>query len=245
MKVRVVLVETEYSSNLGSVCRVMKNFGFSELYTVNMKCRINIDAYKGAKHAKDILQKMKKVRGWEQAIKGCDFVIGTTGVKVRNKGTIRGVVPLRDFAKRMKYYDGKRIALVFGREGIGLNQDELNKCDLLLNIESSETYPVLNISHAAAIALYTLADRKGGQGENAPKKQELEAMHRIFKTLCTTLQTKNKRGPVALKRVVGRAQANEHEVRALLNVFRELMEVMDKSGEIRKGVNKQKIVLNP
>lgn len=229
MRTRVVLVEPEYPSNVGAICRAMKNFGLSELFVVNPKCEIRgIDAYKGAKHAKGILENAKTTGKFADAVKGCDFVIGTTGVRLRHKGTVRGVIGLREFAKKTGYYKNKKIALVFGREGIGLNEDELNECDLLLYVEASPEYPVLNISHAAAIIFYSISKIEGKQAEKAPAKGELEALKRYFSGISSKFERRNMRAPVAFKRIISRARINGHEAKALLNLFRLVSERLPK-----------------
>lgn len=229
MPIRVILVETEYSSNLGAVCRVMKNFDFSELFLVNPKCDVrNIDAYKSAKHAKDILENAKIETSLERAARGCDILVGTTGIKVRNKGTIRGVLPLREFAKKYKYYSDKTLGIVFGREGIGLTEAELNLCDLVVHIETSPAYPVLNLSHAAAVILYALTSFKGTQGERKPSIGELAALKLLFSRISARFKRKNMLAPVAFKRIISRAHINEHETKALLNLFRLIEEELDK-----------------
>lgn len=229
MQTRVVLVEPEYSSNVGAVCRVMKNFGLSELFVVNPKCEIRgTDAYKGAKHAKNVLESAKTVKKFGDAVRNCDSVIGTTGIKLRHKGTIRSAVGLREFAKKTDYYKDKKIALVFGREGTGLNEDELNGCDLLLHVEASPDYPVLNISHAAAIIFYSISRIEGGQAEKAPAKGELEALKRYFSGISKRFERRNMRAPVAFRRIISRARINEQEAKALINLFRLVSERLSK-----------------
>jgi len=49
------------------------------------------------------------------------------------------------------------VALLLGREDFGLFEEELARCDLLVTIPASREYPILNLSHAAAILLYELA----------------------------------------------------------------------------------------
>ena len=50
----------------------------------------------------------------------------------------------------------EKIALIFGREDIGLLQDELARCDILVHVPTSDIYPILNLSHAATIVMYEL-----------------------------------------------------------------------------------------
>ncbi len=221
MNVRVVFVEPGYSANTGALCRVMKNFGFSELTLVNPRCEVRgIDAYKGAKHAKDVLENAKIANSFEDAAKGCDFVIGTTGIKMRNRGTIRSAVFLREFLRKINYYEGKKVALVFGREGTGLNKDELDRCDILLHIEAAPQYPVLNISHAAAVILYSISKFKSESVERPAHESEIVALKRYFSEISGRFKRRNMRASVAFRRIISRAQINEHEAKALLNLFR-------------------------
>ena len=49
-----------------------------------------------------------------------------------------------------------RVALMFGPEGMGLSQEELRACDLLVSLPTWEGYPILNLSHAVSLLLYEL-----------------------------------------------------------------------------------------
>jgi tRNA/rRNA methyltransferase len=54
--ISIVLVEPENSGNVGAIARVMKNFGFTDLFIVNPKCDIkNDEAIHRAKYAKELL----------------------------------------------------------------------------------------------------------------------------------------------------------------------------------------------
>ena len=53
--IRIVLVEPQGAMNVGSVCRAMKKFGLRELVLVRPGCELNLDAFKMALTARDIL----------------------------------------------------------------------------------------------------------------------------------------------------------------------------------------------
>jgi TrmH family RNA methyltransferase len=133
----------------------MANFDFEELYLVE-PCEIGEDAYRRAKHGSGILDSAVSVGTIEDAVKDCFLVAGTSGITTKgDRNYARLPVPAREFALHVSGYEEK-IALVFGREDTGLFQEELNKCDLLINVPSCETYPVLNLSHAATLVMYEL-----------------------------------------------------------------------------------------
>ncbi len=79
LNIRVVLVEPMYQGNVGSVARAMKNFGYSDLVLIN-PCELEGQARAMSSHARDVLEGARIVSTLEEAVKGADLLIGTTGV---------------------------------------------------------------------------------------------------------------------------------------------------------------------
>jgi len=224
----VVLVGTEYGMNLGMVARVLKNFGIMGLRIVEPCCGVNPDAIMYSKHAKDVLKKAKFYPNLREAIEDCDASVGFSGILKRNRGTIRAAVPLRKFVERADEYSGK-VALVFGREGIGLNVKEIRECDYLVHIEADSEYPILNLSHAVAVVLYALSTRKVKRTrEKRLSGKEKEVLIQMFKNLLGRYKLRNpERCEVAFRRIVGRANPTEKEGRSIMNVLRVTLEELE------------------
>ncbi|MCX6776567.1 MAG: RNA methyltransferase [Candidatus Micrarchaeota archaeon] len=216
--VRVVLVEPEYEINLGHVARAMANFGFEELYIVNPKVEIGFNAKMFAKHASHILENAKIVHRLEDALKGCGFVVGTTGIIGRGRNIIRNPITPAKFARDIQKLDG-RFALLFGREGTGLNQEEIRKCDFLLTIQADEDYPVLNLSHALAIVLYEISSSKRENMIIRAGGEEKEMLTRCFDSIVDYFAPQL-RSPgkikLSFKRVIGRSLVSDVEAAAIL-----------------------------
>lgn len=221
MKIRVVLVEPKGDVNVGSICRLMKNFDVEELYLVKPKAKLGPDAIKFAKHAKDVLDNAKKVKTMKQAFQGCTLVIGTTGVVKRfGKKMLKKCVS----ARKLKRYLGKKdnVALVFGNEEKGLSDKFLNECDLVAFIPSNPKYSVLNLSHAVGIMLYEMYLSEGELKEIiAAPREKLDRLEKLFFEFAS--KNKTIRDPVkvstAFKRILRRARPSEKEIQALFPAF--------------------------
>jgi TrmH family RNA methyltransferase len=222
--VRVVLVEPEYEINIGHAARIMANFGFDELYMVNPKVEIGFNARMFAKHASHILQRARIVPHAEDALEGCNFVVGTTGIVGRGRNIIRNPITPARFAREMKKLDGK-FALLFGREGTGLNQEEIRRCDFLVTIPADKSYPVLNLSHALAIILYELSSNKEESMIIQASGEEKEMLIRCFNSIVDHF-SKRLRSPekikLSFKRVIGRSLISDVEAAAMLCVFQRI-----------------------
>ncbi|MBS3069812.1 RNA methyltransferase [Candidatus Micrarchaeota archaeon] len=222
-KFRIVLVEPEYEINLGSVCRVMKNFGQKSLYLVNPKCdKAGFDATMFSKHAKDVLQKATVCNSVQDAIEGCELVIGTSGILSRHKHSLRNPLTLPVLAEKLK--ERKKtgeIALLFGREGIGLSQDETDACGLLVTIPTSRSYPVMNLSHSVAVVLYALCQIRlhtiTSAGANEKKHLKL-VFNSIVDRYASSLRNPHKI-KIAFERVLGRSLVSDKECAALLSAL--------------------------
>ncbi|ACX73117.1 RNA methyltransferase, TrmH family, group 1 [Methanocaldococcus vulcanius M7] len=159
--ISVVLVNPKYGGNVGSIARVMMNFDFKELRIVGSKEILNKEAYMMAVHAKDILNNAKFYDTFEEAIKDLDFVIATSGARGGDRNLKRVPITPKELALQLLEIEGN-VGIVFGREDDGLTNEELEKCDLLVSIPTSNLYPIMNLSHAVAVILYEIYSTRVG-----------------------------------------------------------------------------------
>jgi tRNA/rRNA methyltransferase len=220
---RIILVSPKNDGNVGAVVRSMGNFGFKELCLVS-PCEITDEAYRRAKHAGEILRQAKIVESLDQAIEGCDLVVGTSGiVTAGEKHYVRIPIAPREFAERMKEYDEK-VAVLFGPEDTGLFQEDLMRCDILVSIPSSEEYPVLNLSHAATIVMYELFQTKPRKavGPRPTNEQERERLLLFFDDLLDSVdypEFRRERTKVMFRRLMGRAVPTKWEFHTIMGVL--------------------------
>ncbi|MDP6548053.1 MAG: RNA methyltransferase, partial [Candidatus Woesearchaeota archaeon] len=158
--ISIILIEPKRQENLGAIARSMKNFGFENLVLVNPKCKIGKSAIKVAKHGKSILDKVK-IKDFSY-LKRFDYLIGTSAILGTDYNIPRNAINAEQLADRLSNIKQKnsksklKIGILIGRESIGLKNQEINLCDILVSIPASKKYPTLNISHACSIVLYEL-----------------------------------------------------------------------------------------
>lgn len=219
--IRIVLVGSKYEGNVGAVARSMANFDLDDLVLVD-PCEIGDDAYRRAKHGSFILDSAKVVDSIEEAVKDCFLIVGTSGITTegQNNNYVRVPISVKEFRERVSGYQ-ERIAVLFGREDIGLFQDELALCDLLVTVPSSRSYPVLNISHAAAIVMYELFGAGPAKPEPADS-DEKEMMFRFFEDILDAVDYPEHRREstgIMFRRMMGRSVPTKWEYNTIMGVF--------------------------
>lgn len=212
--VSAVFVEPQEAGNVGFLARAMLNFGLESLILVN-PCKITEETKARAKHAWPVVKNAKVFADFETAIKGFDAVIGTTGKTVFAYKPGRASITPKELRERL----GKNSCIVFGRETTGLLDSELEKCDIVVQIPCSEKYPVLNVSHAAAIILYELF---GTEERELANKAEKDALFASFDSLLGEGIKDRERISKIFRNVVERSAAYPNEVHGLTGAFREI-----------------------
>ncbi|MCJ7443764.1 MAG: RNA methyltransferase [Methanotrichaceae archaeon] len=240
MNCRVVLVEPIYDGNIGSIARAMKNFGFDDLILVN-PCPIHDFGWAMASHAKDVLERARTVRTIEEATTEANLVIGTTGKRLVNKQKhlrlhlrVPCLTPF-ELSEKLKGKQGV-VAILLGREDIGLTSQELAKCDMLVSIPTSQEYPVMNLSHAAAVLFYELSHLEGGNNSLA-SQESLRLLHEKTRSLLRAIcypEHKIEYTVLMFKRILGRTELTERETRTILGVIKSLRWQIDKVQSGRK-----------
>lgn len=218
----VVLLEPLYDGNVGSVARVMKNFGFRELVLVN-PCSLGRDARLMALHAWDILEGARTADSLTKAVEESNLVIGTTCRPGKTEGEHIRMPAYPPYIVREKLAGrGGKASLVFGREDTGLMREELSACDMILSIPTKEEYPSLNLSHAVAVVLYELSDMEPGR-INLARRFDLELLYKHFSDLLQDInykEHKREKTLLMIRRILGRAALTGREVQTLRGVLR-------------------------
>jgi len=219
---RVILVEPLYSGNVGSAARVMKNFGFPELILIS-PCELDMKARVMAVHAYDIIENARIEFSLRDAVKGSNIVVGMTGNpgKTDNKHMRLPALTPRRLKEKLTGAGGV-ISLVFGREDRGLENEELEMCDIIVNIPTSPEYPSMNLSHAVSVMLYELSDITGGTTYLA-EHSDIELLYEHIDEMLDDVEYKEHKEDktkLMLSRILGRAQLTAREVQTLRGILR-------------------------
>ncbi|WP_118818165.1 tRNA (cytosine(32)/uridine(32)-2'-O)-methyltransferase TrmJ [Haemophilus influenzae] len=149
--IRIVLIETSHSGNIGSAARAMKTMGLTQLCLVSPKS-VDEQSYALSAGAENIVKNARVVDSFDEAVDDCSLVIGTSARLRHLQNTL---IEPRECAEKVVAYKGK-IAIVFGRERIGLTNEELLKCHYHLNIPANPDYSSLNLAMAVQLVSYEL-----------------------------------------------------------------------------------------
>jgi tRNA/rRNA methyltransferase len=226
----IVLVEPGGALNIGSTARAMANFGAADLRLVTPQTdHQQDDARKMAVKATPILEQATVYADLDHALADCHFAIGTT----RRFGKYRENLLHPDEAALalLPLLDKGRVALVFGREDRGLKTEELDLCQRLITIPTSDQLPSMNLAQSVAVCLYEVSRAHGaglatGSGRKLATVTQLEElfdhMRRSFRNI-GYLDPQNPEHILrAFRRFLGRAALDPREVRILRGMLSQI-----------------------
>lgn len=150
--VKVVLVETSHTGNMGSAARAMKTMGLSQLCLVNPIIKPDSQAISLAAGASDIIKNAQIVSSLDEAISECALVMGTSA-RVRHLQWPT-LTPRESGEQIIREAQKHKVAIIFGRERVGLTNDELQKCHYHITIPANPEYSSLNLAMSVQLISY-------------------------------------------------------------------------------------------
>ena len=223
----IVFVECETPGNIGFLARTMANFGLKNLVLINPPTLTN-EAYYQATHGKYIVENAKIYPSLDDFYQSqrIDFKVASTGMAGGSYNLSR--IPIRPEELGKSLNVSNNIAILFGREGDGLSNKEIGDCDICVSIPTDPTYPIMNISHAAAIIFYELFKNKhdyGVEGLNESGDLEKKYLVKDMEELIDCLdihEHKKRNGLKTFNNIVSRAFITGREIYTLKGILRRL-----------------------
>ena len=228
--IEIILIEPTKPENLGSVARAMKNFDFKRLVLIEPKVKKNHEkALIVAKHGKDILKKAE-IEDFSY-LKKLDYLVGTTAILGTDYNIPRNPINAEQLAIKLSKIKKVKVGILIGREGSGLNNKEIELCDILVTIPASKKYPTLNISHSVAIILYEIFKKLDENKSNAhikfadKKDREIimNYLHKVLNKVEFSTKEKKETQKKVWKRIFGKALLTKREAFSVMGLFRKLI----------------------
>ncbi len=234
--IRIVLVRPQGAANVGAVARAMKNMRVHELVLVRPAPMRSFWAKAMAVHADDVLHRVRQADSLGAAVADCGLVVGTTC----RGGLYRAAAePPRAAAARIgATAASNRVALVFGPENHGLSNEDLKACQQLIAIPAAPEYPSLNLAQAVMVCCYELFLVAAAEHAPAPvlapaqapaslaPAQRVELMFQRLQSAFLSIGFLHADNPdhimFAFRRILGRAQLEERDLRILLALARQI-----------------------
>lgn len=165
-RVRVVLVRPLRMGNVGSAARAMKNMGLRHLVLVSPQEDRPDLARRMAPGAHDLLETAQVVETTAEAVAGCRWIVGTT---VRARKLRWPILEPAQLAKQVFETEGD-IALLFGPEDSGLDNEDLLLCHALATIPTDEA-PSLNLAQAVLLLAHHIFEEARRRGYRPPPRR--------------------------------------------------------------------------
>ena len=150
----IILVEPQLGENIGAVARVMANFGLARLRLVKPRDGWpNIHAHRSASGADDVLDAAELYESLKAAIADCTLVLATTArAHDQAKPVLGPQEAVAWLAPRVAA--GENVAVLFGRERHGLENDEVALADRIVTFPVNPAFASLNLAQAVALIAY-------------------------------------------------------------------------------------------
>ncbi len=234
--VRVVLLRTTHPGNIGAAARAMKTMGLRELVLVSPRAYPHEEATARASGADDVLTAARVCDHLDDALTGCRLVMGASA-RLRSVAWPQ-LTPPQAATRLLAEGAQGPVALLFGTEKSGLSNEELDRCQALVNIPANAQYSSLNLSMAVQVLAYELRMAWLAGTVAAPPREvplaRAEDLARFHEHLQQVLINAGFLDPAQprqlmrrLRRLFARAELDEQE----LNILRGMLSAVDPLGE--------------
>lgn len=225
----VVLVRPRNPLNIGAAARAVSNFGFSSLRLVD-PYRVAAEEAKSGVNAGPILSAAQEFATVGEAVADCVFVAGTASMQAREqRHTLHRLEQGAAELNRMRV--SGPVALLFGSEKFGLENDDLSFCHALIRIPTREAHSSMNLGQSVAVCLYELIRSDAAPEWDAPQRATSAELDRMTELLLSAL---TKSGYVhspstelKVRRMVRRLELPPHDAEVWHGILRQILWKLD------------------
>jgi len=243
----IVLVEPQLGENIGAAARVMANFGLARLRLVKPRDGWpNIHAQRSASGADRVLDEAALYETPKAAIADCTLVLATTARAHDQAKPVIGPDAAATLLAPL-VAAGENVAVLFGRERYGLENDEIALADRIITFPVNPAFASLNLAQAVAIVAYEWFKRVSSgelpftmpRKSEPARKQQVEAFFRNLERELDAIEyfrPLDKRATmlVNLRNIFARMQPTQQDIQTLHGIVMALSE--GRKGPARGGV---------
>lgn len=229
-RIRFVLVRTSHPGNIGAAARAIRTMGLRRLSLVAPHAFPHAEAVALAAGADDVLESAPIAPDLSTAIADCQLVLGATA---RRRDVPMEEIDAREAAARAlaAAREGREVALVFGNERTGLENDEIKRSHAAVLIPSDPAFPSLNLAQAVQVLAYEVrmamlagaAPLPAQKSDPPASSAELEAFFEHLERTLDAIDFHKGRSPrtimLRLRRLYLRAQPDQRELRVLHGIL--------------------------
>lgn len=242
---RFVLVRTSHPGNIGSAARAIRTMGFTRLTLVQPARFPDREADALAANAVRVLAEAGVHDALVDGLAGARFCVG---LSARRRGVNLPELTPREGAERMlaAAARGEEVAVLFGNERTGLDNEELSHCHAMVRIPSVEDYSSLNLAQAVQVMAYELrlamlgSDLPAAPAEHDEPPADAAQMEQFYTHLAAMLDAidfHKGRSPetimLRLRKLFQRAQPDQHELRVLHGILADAERMAQLAGDRR------------
>jgi tRNA/rRNA methyltransferase len=222
---RIVLVEPREAGNVGAVARVMKNFGFGELWIVGEHPPLEPLAGWWASGADDVIADAHFAPTLYYAIRDAQVTVATTSA--RGRAAAVDLTPSSAARLYASLGEDHLLAMVFGREDSGLTAEEIVQCQRVATIPTHAAFPTMNLAQSVGVFCYELsAVHPVAPSRERPAAALVERLHERAEALLLEVGFLHENNPARiyddLRAIAARADLDAREVTILLGIIRQI-----------------------
>jgi tRNA (cytidine32/uridine32-2'-O)-methyltransferase len=239
---RFVLARTSHPGNIGSAARAIRTMGFTRLELVMPARFPDPEADALAVGAPGVIDGAGVHADLTGALAGCHLVMG---LSARRRGvSLPERAPREAAAQALEAMAaGEQVAVVFGNESSGLDNQELSHCHAMVRIPSVADFASLNLAQAVQVMAYELRLAMLGNGpsevslpRDAPADAaQMEQFYTHLAQMLEAIEFHKGRAPktimLRLRKLFQRARPDERELRILHGILADAMRIAGRAHE--------------
>jgi len=224
------LVRTQFAGNAGAAARALQNCGFKKMAFVDPAFpKTHADLAKFAVGAKSLAEKAPVYKTLKEGLKGFKYVIGTSRRRGNYRKNILNLFELPALLESLP--TAGKIAILFGHEANGLDNEELALCQYMVEIPADPGHESFNLGQAILLTAFELFRFRPSLPppiqDVYPNVLDLEAMYDHLKEALMRIGfIKNdnpEHMPRILRNIFNRAHLTDPELRVLRGVSRQMI----------------------